>query len=86
MNLFLFDFTKTKTGAKTAPQAPKLSYFDGRPPILVPRLPTERRRDRPYEPYFRTVRPDSTPFPNADSVTKMNTPSKYYHTYKRINK
>ena len=32
MNLILFGFTKTKTGAKTAPRAPKLSYFD--PPQL----------------------------------------------------
>ena len=33
--LFLFGFTKTKTGAKTAPQAPKLSYFDGRAHQLI---------------------------------------------------
>ena len=39
MNLFLFGFTKTKTGAKTAPRAPKLSYFDGRRHSLVPGLP-----------------------------------------------
>ena len=32
INLFLFGFTKMKTGAKTAPRAPKLSYFDGRAP------------------------------------------------------
>ena len=31
----LFGYTKTKTGAKTAPQAPKLSYFDGRAPQLI---------------------------------------------------
>ena len=30
MNLILFGLTKTETGAKTAPWAPKLSYFDGR--------------------------------------------------------
>ena len=35
MNSFLFGFTKTKTGAKTAPRAPKLSYFDGRAPQLI---------------------------------------------------
>ena len=34
MNLSLFGFTKTKTGAKTAPRSPKLSYFDGRAPQL----------------------------------------------------
>ena len=33
-NLFLFGFTKTKTGAKTSPSAPKLSYFDRRAPQL----------------------------------------------------
>ena len=37
MNLFLFGFTKTVTGAKTAPRAPKLSYFDGRAPQLSAR-------------------------------------------------
>ena len=37
MNLFLFGFTKTKTGAKITPRVPKLSYFDG------PRSTTERR-------------------------------------------
>ena len=34
MHLFLFGFTKTKTGARTAPRAPELSYFDGRAPQL----------------------------------------------------
>ena len=38
MNLFLFGFTKTKTGAKTAPWGPKLSYFDGRVPKLSSRV------------------------------------------------
>ena len=38
MNLFLFGFTKTKTGAKTAPRAPKLSYFDGQGPQLSARV------------------------------------------------
>ena len=38
MNLFLFDFTKTKTGAKTALRAPKLSYFDRRAPQLSARV------------------------------------------------
>ena len=38
MNLFLFDFTKTKTGAKTAPRAPKLSYLDERAPQLSTRV------------------------------------------------
>ena len=33
-HLFLFGFTKTKTGAKTVPRAPKLSYFHGRAPQL----------------------------------------------------
>ena len=34
MNLFLFGFSKTETGAKTAPRVPKLGYFDGRVPKL----------------------------------------------------
>ena len=38
MHLFLFGFTKTKTGAKTAPRAPKLSYFDRRAPQLSARV------------------------------------------------
>ena len=38
MNLFLFGFTKTKTGTKTALRAPKLSYFDGRAPLLSARV------------------------------------------------
>ena len=38
MNLFLFGLTKTKTGAKTAPWAPQLSYFDGRAPHLSARV------------------------------------------------
>ena len=38
MNLFLFSFTKMETGAKTAPRAPKLSYFDGRAPQLSARI------------------------------------------------
>ena len=33
-HLFMFGFTKTKTGAKTSPRAPKLCYFDGRAPHL----------------------------------------------------
>ena len=37
MNLFLIGFTKTVTGAKTAPRAPKLSYFDVRAPQLSAR-------------------------------------------------
>ena len=51
MNLFLLGFTKTKTGAKTAPRAPKLSYFDGRAPQLSVRnhgTPPGRRRGRSY--------------------------------------
>ena len=36
--LFLFGFTKTKTGAKTTPRAPKLSYFYGRAPKLSVRV------------------------------------------------
>ena len=32
----MFGLTKTKTGAKTSPRAPKLSYFDGTAPQLVP--------------------------------------------------
>ena len=38
LNLFLFGFTKTKTGVTTAPRAPKLSYFDGRAPQLSARV------------------------------------------------
>ena len=38
MNLFLFGFTKTKTGAKTAPRAQKLSYLDGWAPQLSARV------------------------------------------------
>ena len=38
MNLFLFDLTKTKKGAKTAPLALKMSYFDGRAPQLSARV------------------------------------------------
>ena len=38
MNLFLFSFTKTETAAKTAPQVPKLGYFDGRVPKLSSRV------------------------------------------------
>ena len=38
MNSFLFGFTKTKTGAKTAPRAPKLSYFDVWAPQLSARV------------------------------------------------
>ena len=38
MNLFLFGFTKTKTGAKTAPRAPRLSSFDGRASQLSARV------------------------------------------------
>jgi hypothetical protein len=38
MHLFLFGCTKTKTGDKTAPRAPKLSYFDGRAPQLSARV------------------------------------------------
>ena len=33
-----FGFTKTKTGAKNAPRAPKLGYFDGRAPLLSARV------------------------------------------------
>ena len=33
-HLSLFGFTKPKTGPKTAPRAPKLSYFDRRAPQL----------------------------------------------------
>ena len=36
--LFMFGFTKTKTGAKTATRAPKLNYFDGRAPQLSVRV------------------------------------------------
>ena len=43
MNSLLFGFTKTKTGAKTAPLTPKLSYFDGRSPQLSARVNQERR-------------------------------------------
>ena len=38
MKLFLFGFTKTKTGDKNAPRAPKLGYFDGRAPKLSARV------------------------------------------------
>ena len=38
MNLFLFGFSKAKTGAKTAPRVPKLGYFDGRVPKLSCRV------------------------------------------------
>ena len=34
----LFGFSKTETGAKTAPRLPKLGYFDGRVPKLRSRL------------------------------------------------
>ena len=37
-HLFLFGFTNTKTGAKTAPRSPKLCYFDGRAPQLSARV------------------------------------------------
>ena len=38
MTLFLFGFTKTKTGAKTAPREPKLSYFAKWAPQLSDRV------------------------------------------------
>ena len=41
VNLFLFCFTKTRMGAKTALRAPKLSYFNGGRHNLVPGLTTE---------------------------------------------
>ena len=37
-NLIFVWFTKMKTGAKTAPRAPKLSNFDGRAPQLSARV------------------------------------------------
>ena len=45
MNLFSFGFSKTKTGAKTTPRVPNLSYFDGWAPQLSARF---NRRDRSY--------------------------------------
>ena len=41
--LFLFGLSKTETGAKTAPWVPKLGYFDGRVPNLVPVWHSQRR-------------------------------------------
>ena len=38
MNLFLFGLSKTEAGAKTAPRAPKLGYFDRRGPKLSARV------------------------------------------------
>ena len=52
MDLFLFGFTKTKTGAKTAPQSPKLSYFDRRAPQL--RGATPKNDLESIKQYFRS--------------------------------
>ena len=38
MNLFFLVLQKMKTGAKTPPRAPNLSYFDGRTPQLSARV------------------------------------------------
>ena len=38
MNLFLFGFSKTKTGAKTTPRVPKLSNSDNWAPQLRARV------------------------------------------------